>query len=73
MNIPYLAGAAPEISSVLKRFCDHEWKNSKLHLILSGSSAQQLLSLCHVQNDLNTKWATFLAAATSDTVLAGSV
>ncbi len=35
---PYLAGAAKEISSVLQRLCDHEWINSKLHLILCGSS-----------------------------------
>lgn len=35
---PYLAGSAPELSSLLQRFCDHEWKSSKLHLILCGSS-----------------------------------
>jgi len=35
---PYLAGAAPEISSILQRFCDHEWQQSKIHLILCGSS-----------------------------------
>ncbi|NCC85795.1 MAG: ATP-binding protein [Clostridia bacterium] len=35
---PYLAAAAPEISSLLQKFCDHDWQDTKLHLILCGSS-----------------------------------
>ena len=35
---PYLASASPEISSLLQRYCDHEWQSSQLHLILCGSS-----------------------------------
>ncbi len=35
---PYLAAAAPEVSSILQRFCDQEWKETQLHLILCGSS-----------------------------------
>lgn len=35
---PYLAAAAPEISSILQRFCDHVWPEGQLHLILCGSS-----------------------------------
>ena len=35
---PYLAQSAPEISSIIQNFCDHEWKNTKLHLVLCGSS-----------------------------------
>lgn len=35
---PYLAEANPELSSLIQRFCDHEWKTTKLHLILCGSS-----------------------------------
>ncbi len=35
---PYLAQSNPEISSIIQKFCDHEWKDSKLHLILCGSS-----------------------------------
>ena len=35
---PYLAQSNPEISSIIQKFCDHEWKNTKLHLILCGSS-----------------------------------
>ena len=37
-EFPYLAAAAPEISSLLQRYCDHEWQNTRLHLILCGSS-----------------------------------
>ena len=35
---PYLAQSMPEISSIIQKFCDHEWKDTKLHLILCGSS-----------------------------------
>ena len=35
---PYLAQSAPEISSIIQNFCDHEWKNTKLHVVLCGSS-----------------------------------
>lgn len=35
---PYLAASAPEISSILQRFCDHVWPGGQLHLILCGSS-----------------------------------
>lgn len=35
---PYLAQSNSEISSLIQKFCDHEWKDSKLHLILCGSS-----------------------------------
>lgn len=35
---PYLAAAAPEISSILQKFCDHDWQDTQLHLILCGSS-----------------------------------
>ncbi len=38
MNILIWQEAHPELSSLLQRFCDHEWKNTKLHLILCGSS-----------------------------------
>jgi AAA+ ATPase superfamily predicted ATPase len=38
-EFPYLAQSYPEISSVIQYFIDHKWKeNTKLHLILSGSS-----------------------------------
>lgn len=35
---PYLAAAVPEISSILQRFCDHDWQGTQLHLVLCGSS-----------------------------------
>ena len=35
---PYLAGADPSVSSVLQRYIDHEFKNSRLFLVLCGSS-----------------------------------
>lgn len=35
---PYLAQSTSEISSMIQKFCDHEWKDTKLHLILCGSS-----------------------------------
>lgn len=37
-EFPYLAASAPEVSSLIQKFCDHEWKASRLHLILCGSS-----------------------------------
>ncbi|MDD3571442.1 MAG: ATP-binding protein [Eubacteriales bacterium] len=37
-EFPYLAAAAPEISSLLQRFCDHIWQKGQLHLILCGST-----------------------------------
>lgn len=35
---PYLAKAYPPISSILQHLIDHVWKDSKLYLILCGSS-----------------------------------
>ncbi|WP_416176930.1 ATP-binding protein [Dialister sp.] len=35
---PYLAKAAPEVSSILQKYIDHEWKDTQLYLILCGSS-----------------------------------
>lgn len=35
---PYLAKAAPEISSILQKVIDQEWKDTELYLILCGSS-----------------------------------
>ncbi len=35
---PYLAKAKPAISAMLQHIIDHKWKNSKLYLILCGSS-----------------------------------
>ena len=35
---PYLAKAAPEISSILQKYIDQEWKGTELYLILCGSS-----------------------------------
>lgn len=35
---PYLAGSYPAISSMLQNTIDHEWKETKLFLILCGSS-----------------------------------
>ncbi len=35
---PYLAQNYPEISSIIQKFCDNDWRNTKLHLILCGSS-----------------------------------
>ena len=35
---PYVAGAAPEFSSVLQREIDHEWKKLNIMLVLCGSS-----------------------------------
>ena len=35
---PYLAKAEPSISSRLQHLIDHKWQNSKLYLILCGSS-----------------------------------
>jgi len=35
---PYLAKAVPSISSRLQHLIDHSWQNSKLYLILCGSS-----------------------------------
>lgn len=37
-EFPYLARSYPTISSLLQKFIDHEWQNSKLFLILCGSS-----------------------------------
>lgn len=37
-EFPYLAQAYPEISSLIQKFCDHQWKTSQLHLILCGST-----------------------------------
>ncbi len=37
-EFPYLAQSTPEIASLIQRFCDHDWKETKLHLILCGSS-----------------------------------
>lgn len=37
-EFPYLAQSYPTISSLLQKFIDHEWQNSKLFLILCGSS-----------------------------------
>lgn len=35
---PYLAESNSGISSIIQNMCDHDWKNTKLHLILCGSS-----------------------------------
>ena len=35
---PYLAKATPSVSSRLQHLIDHKWQNSKLYLILCGSS-----------------------------------
>ena len=35
---PYLAEAYPEISSLIQKYCDNQWQETKLHLILCGSS-----------------------------------
>ena len=35
---PYLAKAAPVVSSILQHLIDHKWNNSKMFLILCGSS-----------------------------------
>lgn len=35
---PYLAQAYPEISSLIQKYCDQGWKETKLFLILCGSS-----------------------------------
>ncbi|MBP5211395.1 MAG: ATP-binding protein [Pyramidobacter sp.] len=35
---PYLAKALPEISSVLQKFIDEQWRGTNLYLILCGSS-----------------------------------
>lgn len=35
---PYLAQTYPEISSLIQQYCDHQWKDTLLHLILCGSS-----------------------------------
>lgn len=37
-EFPYLAKAKPAISSMLQHLIDHKWSNSKLYLILCGSS-----------------------------------
>ena len=35
---PFLAESNEGISSIIQAMCDHDWKKSKLHLILCGSS-----------------------------------
>ncbi len=35
---PYLAENYPEISSIIQKFCDHDWKNANIHFILCGSA-----------------------------------
>lgn len=35
---PYLAESNEGVSSIIQAMCDHDWKESKLHLILCGSS-----------------------------------
>lgn len=35
---PYLAKSNEGISSIIQAMCDHDWKKSKLHLVLCGSS-----------------------------------
>jgi AAA+ ATPase superfamily predicted ATPase len=38
-EFPYLARSYPEVSSILQYYMDHVWKdNSRLHIILAGSS-----------------------------------
>lgn len=37
-EFPYLAQAVPEISSLIQKFADHDWQETKLQLILCGSS-----------------------------------
>ncbi|MFH5834729.1 ATP-binding protein [Proteiniclasticum sp. C24MP] len=37
-EFPYLAAAYPGISSLIQKYCDHNWRNTRLHLILCGSS-----------------------------------
>ena len=37
-EFPYLAEGNPEISTIIQSMCDKEWKDSKLHFILCGSS-----------------------------------
>jgi len=37
-EFPYLAKAKPAISAMLQHLIDHKWSNSKLYLILCGSS-----------------------------------
>ncbi|MDO4753776.1 MAG: ATP-binding protein, partial [Bacillota bacterium] len=37
-EFPYLAENYPVISSLLQKYIDHEWKETRLHLILCGSS-----------------------------------
>lgn len=37
-EFPYLAEGNPEISTIIQTMCDNEWKDSKLHFILCGSS-----------------------------------
>lgn len=35
---PYLAESTPEISSIIQKFCDFDWTDTKLKLVLCGSS-----------------------------------
>jgi len=35
---PYIAESESGISSIIQAMCDHDWKDTKLHLILCGSS-----------------------------------
>lgn len=37
-EFPYLAASYPEISSLIQKHCDDKWSDTRLHLILCGSS-----------------------------------
>lgn len=37
-EFPYIAESESGISSIIQSMCDHDWKDTKLHLILCGSS-----------------------------------
>jgi len=37
-EFPYLAEAYPEISSIIQKYCDHDWKETMLQFVLCGSS-----------------------------------
>jgi uncharacterized protein len=36
-EFPYLAGAAPALTSIIQQFWDHTWQDTNLKLVLSGS------------------------------------
>ena len=51
-EFPYLSAAVPSLTSVIQRFWDHEWQDSRLRLVLCGSYISAMKQLEKVDQPL---------------------